>query len=797
MDRSPFAPPNAGDRSAADRSAADRSAADRFAAEGTERTDRTVVLGNRTVSLNEHPMEQVVYQVKQFIVGQDRLLERLVVALLARGHVLVEGVPGLAKTMAVKTLAQAIGGEFQRIQFTPDLVPADIVGTRIFNQKLGEFQVSLGPVFANLVLADEINRAPAKVQSALLEAMQERQVTIGRETHRLPDPFLVMATQNPIESEGTYPLPEAQVDRFMLKVLVGYPTPTEEFVIVERMMTALEHIDAVIDPTRLLALQQAAAAVYVDPALIEHAVRLTAATRDLGTVGLGALRRAVTYGASPRASINLVLAARALAFVRGRDYALPEDLPEVSADGLTYTFTIRKGLKFSNGADVTPADVKDTFERSLDPGAGFDALISTSYYASIDGYDTFTAVDDNGKPLASNTKDLPGITTDGDKVVFKLSKPDPGFLYAVALRFMNIVPKGSPRKHTDLPPPQTGPYMVTAHTPNRSVKIVRNPQWDANKAVMGVDDSKLFNMDGIDITIGTSQEQEFLQLKNNQIDFTVDGQGVSGGPQIQEALNSPDLKDRFFVNADSSTRWVWLNVAVPPFDNVALRQAVNYAIDRTSILKIAGGQTAGDPWSQILSKPLMKDYVADPNVYPVSPDQDKAKELVKQSGVATPIKISLAFNNSSPIAGQTYGAIKNQLDAVGFDVTLKPLDPSVYYQTIQDKKSTINAGFGGWTQDYSDGFSFFGPLLDKNSSSNYGKFKDDELQSSIDQIAAMPSGPDREKAWAELSDSTERDKAPWAVYGNRNFYELVSARYGGYAWAPTKQRYYALAYVKG
>ena len=180
-------------------------------------------------------LQQVLYEVKRVIVGQDALLERMVVALLARGHLLVEGVPGLAKTMAVKTLAHAVGGEFQRIQFTPDLVPADIVGTRIFNQKQGEFQVALGPVFANFLLADEINRAPAKVQSALLEAMQERQVTIGRETHRLPDPFLVMATQNPIESEGTYPLPEAQVDRFMLKAKIGYPTPTEEFVIVERM----------------------------------------------------------------------------------------------------------------------------------------------------------------------------------------------------------------------------------------------------------------------------------------------------------------------------------------------------------------------------------------------------------------------------------------------------------------------------------------------------------------------------------------------------------------------------------
>ena len=269
----------------------------------------------------------MLYEVKRVIVGQDALLERMVVALLARGHLLVEGVPGLAKTLAVKTLAQAIGGEFQRIQFTPDLVPADIVGTRIYNQKLGEFQVSLGPVFANLVLADEINRAPAKVQSALLEAMQERQVTIGRETHRVPDPFLVMATQNPIESEGTYPLPEAQVDRFMLKVLVGYPTPTEEFVIVERMTgRRTTRRGRALDAEQLAGLQRAADAVFVDPALIEYAVRLANATRNVAAVGLGELARYITFGASPRASINLILAGRALALVRGREYALPQDV---------------------------------------------------------------------------------------------------------------------------------------------------------------------------------------------------------------------------------------------------------------------------------------------------------------------------------------------------------------------------------------------------------------------------------------------------------------------------------------
>src|SRR3712207_5434379 len=193
------------------------------------------------------PMERLLYEVKKVIVGQDGLLERMLVALLARGHLLVEGVPGLAKTMAIRTLAQAIGGQFQRIQFTSDLVPADVVGTRIYNQRAGEFQVSLGPVFTNLLLADEINRAPAKVQSALLEVMQERQVTIGRESYPAPDPFLVMATQNPIESEGTYPLPEAQLDRFMFKVLVGYPTATQEYVVVERMTAGHDDPVPVID----------------------------------------------------------------------------------------------------------------------------------------------------------------------------------------------------------------------------------------------------------------------------------------------------------------------------------------------------------------------------------------------------------------------------------------------------------------------------------------------------------------------------------------------------------------------
>ncbi len=281
-------------------------------------------------------LEQVLYQVKKVIVGQDALIERLLVALLAKGHVLVEGVPGLAKTMAIKTLSDSIGGQFQRIQFTPDLVPADLIGTRIYNQKSGEFQTSLGPVFANLLLADEINRAPAKVQSALLEVMQERQVTIGRESHKVPDPFLVMATQNPIESEGTYQLPEAQLDRFMLKVMVGYPSPTEEFVIVSRMTSKYEPAHPVLSVDELRSLQDACAAVYVDPALIEYAVRLSIATRDPGLVGLRDLQKFITFGASPRASINMILAAKALAVIRGRDYAIPEDVRALALDVLRH-----------------------------------------------------------------------------------------------------------------------------------------------------------------------------------------------------------------------------------------------------------------------------------------------------------------------------------------------------------------------------------------------------------------------------------------------------------------------------
>ncbi len=295
----------------------------------------------QTKEIEQAPlMEQVLYEVKKVIVGQDHLLERVLVAILSQGHLLVEGVPGLAKTLTIKTLAEAIHGTFKRIQFTPDLVPADLVGTRIYNQKTGEFATSLGPVFTNLLLADEINRAPAKVQSALLEVMQERQVTIGGETYKVPEPFLVMATQNPIETEGTYPLPEAQVDRFMMKVLVDYPSEQEEFVIVERMTGTLSPVKAVVTTQQLIELRREVNKVYVDPSLIEYAVRLATATREPAKFNVPDVAKYIMYGTSPRASINLIITARSLAFVRGRSYVVPQDVVDMALDVMRHRLVL-------------------------------------------------------------------------------------------------------------------------------------------------------------------------------------------------------------------------------------------------------------------------------------------------------------------------------------------------------------------------------------------------------------------------------------------------------------------------
>jgi MoxR-like ATPase len=281
-----------------------------------------------------------MFEVKRVIVGQDRLLERMIVCLLAKGHCLLEGAPGLAKTLAVETLAEVVGGSFVRIQFTPDLLPADIVGTRIYRASTETFDIELGPLLANFVLADEINRAPAKVQSALLEAMAERQVSIGGQTFPAPDPFLVMATQNPIESEGVYPLPEAQRDRFLMKVVVDYPNPAEEVEIVQRMGTRPPEPRQVLDLEELRALQQRVLDIYVDRGVVDYAVSLTFATRQPDAFGMADMAELIAWGASPRASLGLVAGGRALALLRGRDYVLPQDVFDVAPEVLRHRLVL-------------------------------------------------------------------------------------------------------------------------------------------------------------------------------------------------------------------------------------------------------------------------------------------------------------------------------------------------------------------------------------------------------------------------------------------------------------------------
>jgi MoxR-like ATPase len=297
-------------------------------------------------------LEEALFEVRRVIAGQEGMLERMLVCLLAGGHLLIEGVPGLAKTLAIKSTAAVLGGSFSRVQFTPDLVPSDLVGTRIFRPDRHEFETELGPVFCNFLLADEINRAPAKVQSALLEVMQERQVTIGHTSHRVPDPFLVLATQNPIESEGTYPLPEAQVDRFMLKVLVDYPSHDEELTVVARSLGPAPVLGQVLSLEALRGLQGLVGRVFVDPALVSWAVDLASATRRPAEFGLERVAPYVSYGASPRGPISVIAAARALAVLRGRDYVLPGDVEGVVRDA----FRHRLVLSYQALAEEVSAD---------------------------------------------------------------------------------------------------------------------------------------------------------------------------------------------------------------------------------------------------------------------------------------------------------------------------------------------------------------------------------------------------------------------------------------------------------
>jgi MoxR-like ATPase len=331
----------------------------------------TVMLDDETALEARTVLETALYECKRVIVGQDAMLERVLVALLAGGHVLLEGVPGLAKTLTVRTLAQVVGGTFRRVQFTPDLVPADLTGTRIWQPDRGEFRTELGPVFGNLLLADEINRAPAKVQSALLEVMQERQVTVGGATHVLPAPFLVLATQNPIESEGTYALPEAQVDRFLFKLLVDYPSTGDEVAVVDRLVAGMPEPRRVLEVDRLVGYGGVARQVYVDRRVMAYAVRLADASRRPERYGLDDLEGLVEFGVSPRAPIGMVQAGQALALLRGRDHVTVKDIKDLAPDVMRH----RLVLSYDALADgVRPDDLVGRVLAAVDPHAADDAL---------------------------------------------------------------------------------------------------------------------------------------------------------------------------------------------------------------------------------------------------------------------------------------------------------------------------------------------------------------------------------------------------------------------------------------
>ena len=311
---------------------------------------------NQQIYIDSAFIERLNESTSKVIVGQRYMLERLLIGLLAKGHVLLEGLPGLAKTLSIKTLSSAIDAKFNRIQFTPDLLPADIIGTMIYNPGKNDFYVRKGPIFANFILADEINRAPAKVQSALLEAMQERQVTIGKETFKLDEPFLVLATQNPIEQEGTYPLPEAQVDRFMLKVNIGYPTKDEERFIVRKVLLGetMQKIEAVVSPKDIIKARESVQKIYMDEKIENYILDIVFATRNPEEYGLHDLKNLISYGGSPRASINLALAAKAVAFINRRGYVIPEDVRNICKDVMRH----RIGLTYEAEAEnITQEDI--------------------------------------------------------------------------------------------------------------------------------------------------------------------------------------------------------------------------------------------------------------------------------------------------------------------------------------------------------------------------------------------------------------------------------------------------------
>jgi peptide/nickel transport system substrate-binding protein len=458
--------------------------------------------------------------------------------------------------------------------------------------------------------------------------------------------------------------------------------------------------------------------------------------------------------------------------------------PRVSSDGLTYTFTLRQGIRFSNGAPVTTADVEDSFLRTLDAKAAFTGG-GTGLYDVIEGAEAFR----NGKAT-----DVPGITTTRDTITFKLTRRDGSFNYVLAMPFSCVFPKGSPRNHTEVPPPTTAPYMLVQHEPNRLVKIVRNPMWERNRAAGLPEDPNTNNVDEVELQIAVPADTQLLRIKNNELDFSLDYSAVRGA-NLSAVAGDASLKDRFYASPRARLKAIIMNTSVPPFDNVKARQAVSYAIDRVGLIKVLGGPSVGVPWSQIFAKPLIAP--GEPaEIYPATSDIARAKALL--AGSQLPLTATVHYREKTDEADLA-PAIQSQLAQIGIQLKLQGHTQDVYVAYISNPKNEAQMFFSNWETDIPDGAGIFSQAFPSSAAgggANWSQLRDPAVDADIARITAMPIGTARTAAWSQLSTHLTRNVAPWAVITSRNALQLTSTRYGGYYFSVVKYLDLAQAYIK-